>query len=388
LEAKFHGNLSRRDFLAIPAATAAIVAVPGIGAAVPAAAEPEWRNKQSGMTYRRLGRTGLMVSSMGMGGDDIRPDNNDFVKWAVDLGLNYFDTAPSYGRGASERGYADVLKSCGRDKVFQNTKVNVFPNRSMVYRRMFQSLEESEQDQIRNRVTEEIARRGLENPEYLGMYFGGQAEGLRSSMIANALQEKYGGKFDRQKEIKDYIFGSVEGSLKSLGTDHVDCLLMRGVETPFEIKNTPEVLEAFESLKKQGKARFLGFSAHTDPAGVLEAAIETGGYSMCLIAYNFLNAKWVEPVLEKAKKADYGVMIMKASRVVQNPFNRRQTIPERASALDKLVPGNATLFQKGFQWVLGNPNVSGVVAGISNMSMAKADIPLAMTGEAAAAAAR
>ena len=387
MEAKSHGNLRRRDFLALSAATAVVAAAPGIGVAAPAA-EPEWRNRQSGMTYRRLGRTGLMVSSMGMGGDDIAPDNNDFVKWAVDLGLNYFDTAPNYNRGASERGYADVLKSCGRDKVFQNTKVNVFLNRTMVYRRMFQSLEESEQDQIRNRVAEEIARRGLENPAYLGQYFGGQAEGLRSAMIANALQEKYGGKFDRQKEIKDYIVGSVEGSLKSLGTDHVDCLLMRGIETPFEIRNTPEILEAFESLKKQGKARFLGFSAHTDPAGVLEAAIETGGYSMCLIAYNFLNAKWVEPVLEKAKKADYGVMIMKASRVVQNPFNRRQTIPERASALDKLVPGNLTLFQKGFQWVLGNPNVSGVVAGISNMSMAKEDIPLAMTTEAAAAASK
>ena len=382
------GNLRRRDFLALSAATAAVAAVPLSGVAAPAAPEPEWRNKQSGMTYRRLGRTGLMVSSMGMGGDDIAPDNNDFVKWAVDLGLNYFDTAPNYNRGASERGYGDVLKSCGRDKVFQNTKVNVFPNRTMVYRRMFQSLDEKEQDQIRNRVTEEIARRGLENPEYLGQYFGGQAEGLRSAMIANALQEKYGGKFDRQKEIKDYIVNSVEGSLKSLGTDHVDCLLMRGIETPYEVRNTPEVLEAFESLKKQGKARFLGFSAHTDPAGVLEAAMETGTYSMCLIAYHFLNAKWVEPVLEKAKKADYGVMIMKASRVVQNPFNRRQTIPERANALDKLVPGNMTLFQKGFSWVLRNPNVSGVVAGISNMSMAKEDVPLAMTGEAAAAASK
>jgi aryl-alcohol dehydrogenase-like predicted oxidoreductase len=71
-----------------------------------------------------------------------------------------------------------------------------------------------------------------------------------------------------------------------------------------------------------------------------------------------------------------------------NPFNRRQTIPERASALDKLVPGNLTLFQKGFQWVLRNPNVSGVVAGISNMSMAKEDVPLAMTGDAAAAASK
>lgn len=388
METKSCRNLRRRDFLAISAATAAAAAAPGLGIAAPAATEAEWRNKQPGMTYRRLGRTNIMVSSMGMGGDDIRPDNNDFVLWAVDQGLNYFDTAPNYGMGASERGFAAVLKARGRDKIIQNTKVNVFPNRMMVYQRMFTSLEEGEQNAIRNKVTEEIARRGLENPDYLGPYFGGQANGLRSAMIANALQEKYADKFDRQKNIKDYIVNSLEGSLKSLGTDHVDCMLMRGVETPYEIRNTPDVLEAFESLKKQGKCRFLGFSAHTDPAGILEAAIETGTYSMCLIAYHFLNAKWVDPVIEKAKKADYGVMAMKASRVIQNPYNRRQTIPERAAALDKAVPGKMTLFQKGFHWALQNPNLTGVVAGISDMSMAKEDVPLAMTGEAAVAAAR
>jgi predicted aldo/keto reductase-like oxidoreductase len=165
-------------------------------------------------------------------------------------------------------------------------------------------------------------------------------------------------------------------------------MLMRGIETPYEVRHTPEVLEAFESLKKQGKCRFLGFSAHTDPAGVLEAAIETGTYSMCLIAYHFLNAKWVDPILEKAKKADYGVMAMKASRVIQNPFNRRQMIPERAAALEKAVPGKMTLFQKGFHWALQSKNLTGVVAGISDMSMAKEDVPLAMTGEAAVSAAK
>jgi aryl-alcohol dehydrogenase-like predicted oxidoreductase len=359
------------------AATALSAALPGSAIAAPA--DAEWRNRQSGMTYRRLGRTGIMVSSIGMGGDDIRPDNNDFVLWAVDQGLNYFDTAPNYGNGLSEKGYGDVIKARGRDKVFQNTKVNVFPNRGMAYRRLFTTLPEAEQTQIQNRVAEEVERRGLENQDYLGNYFTGQAGSMRSSMIANLMAEKYRDKIDGQKVYKEYIINSVEGSLKSLGTDHLDCVLMRGIDTPFEIKNTPEVFEAFETLKKQGKARFLGFSAHSDPAGVLEAAIDTGVYSMGMIAYHFLNHKWVGPVLEKAKKADFGVMAMKSSRVVQNPFNRRQTIPERVKALDSLVPGNMTIFQKGFHWVLQNPNLSGVVTGITNMDMAKEDIPLAMT---------
>ena len=197
-------------------------------------------------------------------------------------------------------------------------------------------------------------------------------------MIANVLCEKYRDKIDGQKEYKQYMFNSVEGSLKALGTDHVDCILMRGVETPYEIKNTPEVFEAFEQMKKQGKVRFLGFSAHTDPAGCLEAAIDTGVYSMALVAYHFLNHKWVGPMLEKAKKADFGVMSMKSSRVIENPVNRRQKLADRVKALDALVPGDMTLYQKGFWWAMQNPNLTGVVAGITNMDQAKEDIPLAL----------
>lgn len=370
-----HRQLPRRGFLAATAAAAFSAALPG--RAEEATGNVEWRNRQSNMTYRRLGRTGMMVSSLGMGGDDIRPDNNDFVLWAVDMGLNYFDTAPNYGNGLSEKGYAAVLKARGREKIFQVSKVNLFPNRSMKYRQIFNSLPEPEQAEIQKKVEEEIARLGVENQDYMGNYFMGQAGSIRAAMIANLLSQKYSDKIDAQKEYKQYILNSVEGSLKQLGTDYLDCVLMRGIDTPYEISNTPEIFEAFELLKKQGKVRHLGFSAHSDPAGVLNAAIDTGVYSMGMIAYHFLNHKWVGPVLEKAKKADFGVLAMKASRVIQNPFNRRQTIPERAKALDALVPGNMTLFQKGFYWALQNPNLSGVVAGISNMDMAKEDLPLA-----------
>ena len=53
---------------------------------------------------------------------------------------------------------------------------------------------------------------------------------------------------------------------------------MRDATTPYEMKNFPEIFEAFELLKKQGKARYLGFSAHTDSAGVLEAASKRAVY--------------------------------------------------------------------------------------------------------------
>jgi aryl-alcohol dehydrogenase-like predicted oxidoreductase len=330
------------------------------------------------MTYRRLGRTGFMVSSIGLGGDDVAPDNNDFLHYAMDLGVNWFDTAMGYNGGRSEPGYAAVHKARGRENCFQSSKVNLFPNRTRAWRTIFLGLPDAEQDRIRNRVAEEIAQKGLEDPDYLGPYFNGQAGGLRSAMIANIVSQMYPEKIDKTREYRDYLIKSVEGTLRALHTDYLDGLLMRGVETPYEISHTPEVFEVFEQLKRQGKARHLGFSAHSDPAGVLNAAIDTGVYSVGLVAYHFLNHKWLGQVIEKAKKADFGVMCMKASRVLQNPVNRRQMIPERVRVLESLVPGRMTLFQKGFHWALQNPNLSVVVAGVSNMDMAKEDVPLAL----------
>ncbi|MBS1876815.1 MAG: aldo/keto reductase [Acidobacteria bacterium] len=365
--------MERRRFLSC----AAGMALPALSPAAPAAGE--WRNRQSGMTYRRLGRTGLMVSSIGMGGDDIRPDNNDQVLWAMDQGLNYFDTAPQYGNGLSEKGYAAVLKARGRDKVFQADKVALFYNSMALYKRIFDSLPEDEQTRIRGRVEEQLKADDVENPNYLGGYFAGQASAVRQMAIADIICQKYADRFDRQKQYKQYIISSVEGSLKALGTDAVDCLLIRGIETPSQARNTPEIFEGFQQLKKQGKARFLGFSAHSNPAAILSAALDTNQFDFAMVAYNFMNHSWLDRVIERAKKADVGVLAMKASRFLQNPYNRRQTNPARVKALDAAVPGNMTIFQKGFHWVLQNPNVSGVVIGISDMAQAKENIPLAMT---------
>ncbi len=366
-------GMERRRFLSC----AAGMALPALSPAAPAAGE--WRNRQSGMTYRRLGRTGLMVSSIGMGGDDIRPDNNDQVLWAMDQGLNYFDTAPQYGNGLSEKGYAAVLKARGRDKVFQADKVALFYNSMALYKRIFDSLPEDEQTRIRGRVEEQLKADDVENPNYLGGYFAGQASAVRQMAIADIICQKYADRFDRQKQYKQYIISSVEGSLKALGTDAVDCLLIRGIETPSQARNTPEIFEGFQQLKKQGKARFLGFSAHSNPAAILSAALDTNQFDFAMVAYNFMNHSWLDRVIERAKKADVGVLAMKASRFLQNPYNRRQTNPARVKALDAAVPGNMTIFQKGFHWVLQNPNVSGVVIGISDMAQAKENIPLAMT---------
>src|SRR5579862_4353881 len=75
------------------------------------------------------------------GGNTIAPDNYEHVLEALDMGLNYLDTAPAYGRGNSEAGYAKVIAARPRDRFFLNSKVSLWDiNRGKIYKDIFDSL--------------------------------------------------------------------------------------------------------------------------------------------------------------------------------------------------------------------------------------------------------
>ena len=84
------------------------------------------------MEYRQLGRTGLRVSALGfgcgaVGGLLVRGDTAEMVRTvarAVELGVNYFDTAAIYGNGVSETNLGRVLAEL-RPEVLVGTKVMV-----------------------------------------------------------------------------------------------------------------------------------------------------------------------------------------------------------------------------------------------------------------------
>src|SRR5438445_12243325 len=86
------------------------------------------------MELRSLGRTGLTVSTLGfgcgnVGGLMIRgtpADQERAVGRALALGINYYDTAPSYGAGESERNLGRVLRTL-RAPVLVGTKFRVEP---------------------------------------------------------------------------------------------------------------------------------------------------------------------------------------------------------------------------------------------------------------------
>lgn len=77
---------------------------------------------------RPLGKTGVRVTVLALGGytgmKEPRSDKFDPVEMAdaaIDAGIRYFDTAPSYGKGQSERNYGEVLAH-RRSEVFLATK--------------------------------------------------------------------------------------------------------------------------------------------------------------------------------------------------------------------------------------------------------------------------
>src|SRR5258708_6685714 len=72
---------------------------------------------------RPLGNTGLSVSALGFGCGDVGglmvrespPERERAVARAVELGITYFDTAPSYGDGESERNLGQALRALRAD---------------------------------------------------------------------------------------------------------------------------------------------------------------------------------------------------------------------------------------------------------------------------------
>mgnify|MGYP000243373250 CR=1 FL=1 len=90
------------------------------------------KSESNGMQYRHVGRSGLMASAIGVGcfafGGYVKQDGvQQVVDQALDLGINYFDTANSYGIGKSEEALGLALQGGKRQQALIATK---FGNRT------------------------------------------------------------------------------------------------------------------------------------------------------------------------------------------------------------------------------------------------------------------
>lgn len=113
-------HVNRREFVRLSAAgTAAMVLGPQLASATPPGT----------MATRPLGRTGHQVRLFSLGGQATieQPDRLEesvaIINRAIDLGVNYIDTAAAYGRGISQTYIGEVMATRRRE-VFLATKTH------------------------------------------------------------------------------------------------------------------------------------------------------------------------------------------------------------------------------------------------------------------------
>ncbi len=349
---------------------------------LPAAQQPpaEWRNKQSDMAYRRLGRTGMMISEFVCGGDPIRSDNFEHLNLALEMGLNYLDMAPAYGRGDCETAYGKLLGgSAKREKVFLTTKISGFKElRNRLYKEIFDGLPGEKQTAIARRAEQNLRTSGAAKPGYFLTYWPGQDKEFGPSYLSNAMMPDYAHQVEGSKAFQEHVATSIDGSLKRLGTDYVDVVMCpHGACTAQELR-MPEIQVAFERLKQQGKVRFLGVTSHNDPAEILRTATEVGCYDVVMLAYNVINGGYLEHAIQNAADHGVGVIGMKVAMAVATQHKSLQPLPQwRIDKVERIVPGEMKAPMKAYLWALQNPKISAVISNLWNEQFIRENLSLA-----------
>jgi len=243
---------------------------------------PEWRDARI-VSYRRLGRTNVNVSDISLGAAGI--NDVSVARYALDKGINYFDTSPDYADAASERVLGEALKG-QRDKVFLATKFC--------------------------------------RPD---------------------------GHLHNDTPIPQ-IIEAVEGSLKRLQTDYVDLIHVHSCDRVDRLL-APNIHEAFDTLKQQGKVRFLGVSTHTpNLEEVAHAAIDSRRFDVMMLAYHHSMWPNFTHILDKAKANDVGIVAMKTLKGAKH------------TNLANFRDESGVYSQSAFRWVLSNPAVGCLVVSI------------------------
>jgi aryl-alcohol dehydrogenase-like predicted oxidoreductase len=178
---------------------------------------------------------------------------------------------------------------------------------------------------------------GGRNEEMVGKVF----EGKRQQVV---LQTKVHD--GEEKKMR----ASVERSLRRLRTDYIDVLLWHNFNSTKEVSN-PRLFEFMTKMKKEGKARFTGFSSHSNMASLLIEASKSSTHDMALVSYNFTHSKGLREAVGLAAKSGMGIVAMKT-----------QAGGYKKEKMKGLNPHQAAL-----RYVLMDQNVSCAVPGVTTV---------------------
>ena len=299
---------------------------------------------------RRVGRTALAVTTLGFGGAPIGNMYRRFseqnalttLSTAIKSGISFFDTAPRYGAGLSERRIGDVLRSLAPDQYILSTKVG----------RIFKAKRDAKIDELRYGFLSPMPF----EPEYNYTYDG--------------------------------IMRSWEDSLQRLGIAHVDILLVHDLgkfnhgklDTVYFQQFESSGYRALEELRGSGAVTAVGLGVNETE--VCERAMEVGRFDCFLLAgrYTLLEQRALSTFFPKCES--HG-----ASIILGGPYNsgilasgvrgkhtpyynyepaNEEVIKRVASIEDICGEFEVPLPAAALQFPLANPLVSSIIPGLDS----------------------
>ncbi len=143
---------------------------------------------------------------------------------------------------------------------------------------------------------------------------------------------------------------AIEESLGRLKLDYVDLVHVHSCDEVERLMD-PNVHQAFDELKAEGKVRFLGFSSHTPRlVEVANTAIASGRFDVMMLAYH--HGIWPEmpEIIRRARQEqDMGVVAMKTLKGAKH------------RGLENFQPYADSYSQAALKWALSNEDVSCAV---------------------------
>ncbi len=213
------------------------------------------------------------------------------------------------------------------------------------------------------RQTVEVLRQAIERgvnyfdtaPDYSGAnseYRLGEAiKGSRDEIFLASKFCRPTGHLGPGHSVEEYM-EAVPSSLKRLQTDRVDLIHIHSCNSVERLLDE-NAHEAFDRLKQQGKARFLGVSTHTpNLVEVANAAIDSDRFDVMMLAYHHGAWPQLGQVIQRAASSDIGVVAMKTLRGAKH----RGLLWSRDE--------RDSYTQAAFKWVLSDPNISCLVISL------------------------
>jgi len=177
--------------------------------------------------------------------------------------------------------------------------------------------------------------------------------GRNEEMVGKAFQGKRDKVFIQTKvhqSDEKKMRASVERSLRRLKTETIDVLIWHNLHSPEEVSDQRYV-EFMTKMKKEGKARFTGFSAHNNMASLLIEASKGGHHDVALVSYNFTHSKKLKEAVALAEKSGIGIVAMKT----------------QAGGYKREKMGGLSPHQAALKYVLMDQHVATAVPGVTTI---------------------